>query len=242
MKKATVLMMILAVGVMFTGILTAQGITAKGVKGGLNMAKFTGDDADMESEMGGGMDPSYLLAYSFGGFVTYKVNDQLSIQPEFLYTVKGSRYEESEEYSDYEADIKSEITLDVKMNWLEIPVLGVFQLQDNIKLFAGPYVGFYLSGKFEAEYDVTVSYGGETETESGSESEDIEKEDVNSPGFGLVFGGSYSVNSNIAIEARYTLGLRTIDKEPEDWDDDDGEYEVGDIKNSGIQLLLTYSF
>ena len=237
------LMMVLAVGVMFTGTLTAQGITAKGVKGGLNMAKFTGDDAGMEGEMTGETDPGYLLAYSFGGFVTYKVNDQLTIQPEFLYTVKGSRYEISEEYSGDGMDMKYEVTMDFKMNWLEIPVLGVFQLQDNIKLFAGPYVGLYLSGEMEMEYEYTVSYEGLTESGSGSESEDIEKEDVNSPGFGLVFGGSYSVNSNIAIEARYTLGLKTIDKEPEDWDDDEyGEYEVSDIKNSVIQLLVSYSF
>ncbi|GAH65932.1 unnamed protein product [marine sediment metagenome] len=235
MKKVTVFMMILTVGVVFTCTLTAQGITAKGVKGGLNMAKFTGDDAELETA-----DPGYLLAYSFGGFVTYKVNDQLTIQPEFLYTVKGSKYEESEEYSEDGVDIKSEVKMDLKMNWLEIPVLAVFQLQDNIKLFAGPYIGLYLSGEMEMEYEYTVSYEGVTESDSDSESEDIEKEDVNSPGFGLVFGGSYSVNSNIAIEARYTLGLKTIDKEPEDWDD--GEYEVSDIKNSVIQLLVSYSF
>jgi len=217
MKKVVTMMMVLLLGVMFTNTLSAQGITDKGVKVGLNMAKFTGDDSDF----GGEMDPGFALGFAVGGFLTYSMNDQMSIRPEFLYSVKGSKYEESEG--------GETVTLNMAMNYLDIPILGVYSVQDNINVFAGPYFGMFLGGKMKMEY------AGE------SEEEDIEKEDTAND-FGLVFGGSYGINDNITIEARYTLGMKTIDKEPDDWESSYGDYEESDIKNSALQIMVNYSF
>lgn len=74
-----------------------------------------------------------------------------------------------------------------------------------------------------------------------SEEEDLEKEDFAND-FGLVFGGSYGINDNITIEARYTLGMKTVDKEPDDWESSYGDYEESDIKNSALQIMVNYSF
>ena len=207
MKKVVTIMLVLAFGVMFTNTLMAQGITDIGVKVGLNFAKFTGDDSELDAWEA---DPKFAIGFAVGGFLTYGLNDQISIRPEFLYSVKGSKYEESEG--------GETATLNYAMNYLDIPVLGVYSVQENISVFAGPYFGMFLGGKMKMEY------AGE------SEEEDIEKEDIAND-FGLVFGGSYGINDNIAIEARYALGMKTIDKD-----------EESDIKNSALQIMVNYSF
>ncbi len=204
MKKIMLIMVILSV--VFIGILPAQGL-GFGVKGGLNMAKFSGDDADFE----GMADPGFVIGPTIGGFITYNLSDKLAIQPEFLYTAKGSSYNIDEE--GFEWDFK------FKMNWLDIPVLAVYQLLDNVNVFAGPLLEFYLNGEIDSE----ISFMGESE----SETEDIESDDVNSLGFGLIFGGTYMVTDNLGIEARYALGLTSMDSED-------------NLKNNGLQVLVNY--
>ncbi len=204
MKKILLLMIILSF--VFIGTLPAQGM-GFGVKGGMNMAKFTGDDADFEGEA----DAGSVFGATVGGFASFNLGDKLAIQPEILFTQKGSSYELSEE--------GLEFLMDFKMNWLDIPVLAVFKVMDNLSVFAGPFLELYLSGKIDME----ISYLGESE----SDSEDIESEDISSPGFGLIFGGTYMVTDNIGVEARYAMGLTSMD-----------EHES--LKNSGLQVLVNY--
>ncbi len=204
MKKTVLIMVILSV--VFIGILPAQGL-GFGVKGGLNMSKFIGDDADFD----GLADPGFVFGPSAGVFATFNLGDMLAIQPEVLYTKKGSSYEMSEEGFEW--------NMDMNMNWLEIPVLAVVNIQDKFKVFAGPYLDFFLSGTIDME----ISFDGESE----SDSEDIESEDITSPGFGLIFGGAFMVGENLGVEARYSLGLSSMD-------------EDDSLKNSGIQVLVNY--
>ena len=210
-QKKIILIAILLL--MLSATIFAQGITAKGFKGGLNIVKFTGSDADFDGEA----DPKFAMGFAVGGFLTYSINNQISIRPEILYSVKGSKYEEDG------------MTLNYTMNYIDIPVLGVFSVQENISIFAGPYFGMFLGGKMKMEYD------------GDSDEEDIKKEDMAND-FGLVFGGSYGLGNNLSIEARYALGLKTIDKEPDDWESSYGNYEEADIKNSGLQIMINYSF
>ena len=49
---------------------------------------------------------------------------------------------------------------------------------DNFGLFAGPQLGIYLNGTMK----------------SGSESEDIESDEINSPAFDLVLGANFFIN------------------------------------------------
>jgi len=237
MKNIKWLITIVICGFLATNTVAAQELTGKGIKGGLNMAKFSGKDADLD----GMADPEYNLAYSVGGFITFKLNERFSIQPEILYSVKGSTYEISENLSDEGYSIKSEGNIDFSMNWLDVPILCITSLQDNIKLFGGPYLSYFLNGEISMDGETSITYNGETEIESFSETEDVEKDEITSIGFGIVLGGAYHLNNNMGIEVRYTLDMRTIDKEPDDWDNADGEYEISDIKNTGLQLFFTYS-
>ena len=195
MKKIVILMIIISFA--FIGILPAEGI-GFGVKGGLNLANITGDDVD---------DAKIKLGMTVGGFATYPLGDKLVIRPEVTFTQKGYRMEESEEGYDYKGT--------VKMNWLDIPILAVFEFAEGIKAFVGPYFDLYLGGEFVVESDF------------GDFDESIEGEDVNSLGMGLIFGGAYGITESIDVETRVALGLTSMD-------------EDFTIKNFGIQILANY--
>jgi len=210
--------------VVFIGTLSAQGNLGFGIKGGLNMAKLTfEEDANMNFDT--------KFGPIFGGFVTYNLNDKLAIQPEFLYTVKGGSYEFSESVIGGGYDVIWEGNGDLKMNWLDIPILVVFNPNDKIKIFAGPFLEVFLNGEEDGEGTISGTLDGEPYSESGSESVDIESDEINSPGFGLIFGGAYMLANNLEVEARYSLGLNSVFK-----DEDEG----GSVKNSDIQILLNY--
>ncbi len=224
MKKIIIFLTILSF--VFIGTLSAQGNLGFGVKGGLNMAKLTfEEDANMN------IDTKY--GPTFGGFVTYSLNDKLTIQPEFLYTVKGGSYEYSENTIGGGYDVIWDGNADLKMNWLDIPILVVFNPNDRIKIFAGPFLEVFLNGTVDSEGTISGTLDGEPFFFSDSGSDDIESDDITSPGFGLIFGGAYMLGNNLEVEARYALGLNSVFK-------DEYEDEGGSVKNSGIQILVNY--
>ncbi len=211
MKRLSVTMFaIVVMFTLFSASVAAQGLTGKGLKAGLNIANLRGDDMeDWDSKMG----------FSAGGFITYSINDMFAIQPEVLFTMKGAKYEKEL----YGETLKQTISL----NYLEIPVLAKLSMptQGSVKpnLFVGPSLAILLSAKVEWEY--------------GVESDELDmKDDTKSIDLGLVFGGGVDFDlgpdkGKLSAEARYTLGLATVD---------DGE-EV-DMKNSVISLMVGYSF
>ena len=224
MKKIVILMMILSF--VFIGTVSAQMIGDTGiifgVKGGLNIAKFTGDGVKEITEEG--FDEKYITAFSVGGFLALPLGNTLTIRPEVLYTQNGAKYELSRE--------GAEAKMSMNMNWLNIPVLAVINL-GNIGVFAGPYFDFFLSGKTKVE----MSY----EEFSFDEEEDIESDEVKTLNYGVIFGAAYGITNNIDVELRYSQGLNSFDKEPDDWDvASDGEYEESDIKPTMIQLLINF--
>jgi hypothetical protein len=136
------------------------------------------------------------------------VTPNFLIQPEVLYTQKGAKYDEG----------GAEAT--VKLDYVEVPVLfkGRFG-SGGVKpsVFAGPAVGFKVSAK----------------TEFDGEEEDIE--DVKGTDFGIVFGAGLDLAAgpgSFIIDARYTLGLTTLDDSP----------DPGDVKNGVWSFSVGYTF
>jgi hypothetical protein len=200
MKKIMIIVFVIS----FTLIGTiSAGDLGYGAKAGLNLATVTGEDVDEEAKIKPGL--------TIGGFATYPLGNKLTIRPEVLFTQKGYRYKESDEGYDFKGK--------VKMNWLDIPILAVYQVAEGIKAFVGPYFDLYLGG----EYVTKIEGGGE----SMEFDEKIEGEDVNSLGMGLIFGGAYGVCNNVEVEGRIELGLTS--KDP--------DYTV---KNFGIQFVANY--
>lgn len=186
----------------------AQRLTA-GLKAGMNIANIHGDDVEdvWDSKIG-------ICA---GGFITCSLSGLFAIQPELLFTMKGSKAEEA----------GNKVTM--KLNYLEIPVLVKLSIPTpgivKPSLFVGPSLAIKLSAKAKVEF------AGE------SEEEDI-SEELKSTDFGLVFGGGIDFGlgrGKLTVDGRYTLGLATT-HEPEE-----GEEEV-DMKNGVISIMVGYSF
>jgi len=227
MKQILISIMVVLIIAFAISYTSAQGIVAKGLKGGLNLANVIGDDAD---------DTNFRFGFAIGGFITYSLNEQLAIQPEIFYSSKGRKSEnkESESYQIYRYTMYNKAS--TSLNYLEIPVLGVFSLNQNIRMFAGPYLDFYLNGASHDDYTEKVEYLDPytnewitDDEESDSDSDDIESDAVNSPGFGLILGAEF-ITGQISFGARYSIGLSNIP--------DDNDYK---FKHQVIQFLVGFS-
>ena len=100
-----------------------------GLKGGLNFANFSGDDAegDVKTDI-------YI-----GGFARFSLTETLSLQPELVYSRQGSKDEEDG------------IEAKIKTNYLNIPILLRAKMfgSDNFSAIVGPQVGIHLNSEAE---------------------------------------------------------------------------------------------
>ena len=186
-----------------------------GIKFGLNAAKFVGSDArDAQHNL-----PATIRTGFVGGaFVNVSVNRTLSIQPELLYSMKGTTYKQGVEKVTYE------------LNYLELPLLlkYTFDTPTDVKvhLVAGPAFAWRLNVKVMYENDI------------GSSELAFDKSELKSTDLGLAFGvglGFKAGKGTVTLDGRYTLGLRSIDATTA------ADPVESDVKNGTFSLMLGYS-
>jgi len=157
-----------------------------------------------------------MAGFSGGAFFCYQSSDMFALQPELIYSMKGSKYEGTEMGMPFDATFTVE--------YLELPVLAKIILstgETKPYLLAGPALGILLSS--------------EGKVEMGGISISDELEDVKSIDFGLVLGAGIDIDlgtGTLLFDARYNLGLTSIDDSVDD----------GDIKNSVISFNVGYLF
>ena len=109
-----------------------------GVKGGLNMATTTAEDAKS------------LLAFHVGGFAEFMLSEKFAVQPELLYSSQGAKVEGSD---------------DIKLNYVSVPVLAKFYVLPSIlSLDAGPQFSFLVNDNLDSaveskSFDMAVAGG-----------------------------------------------------------------------------------
>lgn len=188
----------------------AQGISV-GVKAGVNVATLGGDDVeDAESRIG-------LVG---GAFLVYRFSDMLALQPEVLYSQKGTSF----------SDTEGEVTL--KLDYVDVPVLlrlDVPLANSSLRpsVFAGPVFSLRASCGAEAEFD-----GGSVEVNC----DDFDEEGISfkDTDFGLAFGAGLDFpagRATVTLDGRYTLGLSSIDDSGQD----------ADVKNRAFAAMLGIS-
>jgi len=180
------------------GVVAAQevGLVAKGIKAGLAMSSFTGDDKEYE-----GVEPGTRMGLAAGGFLTFALGPNFALQPEALYVMKGAKYEEGGD------------ELTIKLNYIDIPVLLKYRFtaagSTRPCLFAGPVASIKASAKAKSDF-------------GGVEEEEDMSDEVKSLDFGIALGGGLDfamASSTVTFDVRYTLGLT-------DWVDDLGDEDV----------------
>ena len=192
-----------------------------GVKGGVSLAKVTGDTKVQETI---GMETltadfdGFRTGFAGGAFLTAKLQETTRIRLEVLYAQKGGKGDATVTSGGFPAGTG---TLTYKFDYVEIPLLlvGSFPAGQNamIDLFGGPAIAFKTAIKLKAK-------GG------GGEDEEDLSDVASSTDFGLTLGGGVTVLASekihVILEGRWTFGLISVpDPGPPD------------LKNSGNHHL-----
>lgn len=165
-----------------------------GVKGGVSFASLRGSDKGQLGDFTG------LTTWHAGVYTQFSLGNTFSIQPEALYARKGMERD----------------GMNYRFDYLELPVLAVFNFTDNVSVHAGPQIGILMSAK---EDDTEVS-----------------TEPLNSFAYGLAAGAEARL-SIFRLGARYNLGLEDLRKE-----DNLGQKINQDIKHGVFQIYLGVGF
>lgn len=199
MKNKFLLTLLFVVALGYTSM--AQSITI-GPRVGVNFATMRavgGDEKEDRKDMND--HAKSITGTQFGVVANFGINEMFSIQPELLYSQKGLKAEES----DYDMSLK----IEHKKNYLEIPVLAKLSFgSEDFQGFvtAGPYLGYWMSGKVKAEfmgrkieddYEFTKNYD-----------EDDYKENRLDLGASIGIGAAYRVGpGSLNLDVRYGYGF-----------------------------------
>jgi hypothetical protein len=174
-----------------------------GVKGGLNVSNLYVDEVS---------DENARFGVNLGFYGQILSSDVFAIQPELLFSTKGSEIEYGGSFFDQ--------TIKYNLSYLDLPVLAVFKLGESAEIHVGPYVGYLLGAKISHEGDL------------GNGADEIDRDHLKafdyglSAGFGLNFG-------NFQVGTRYNYGLAKLA------DSDIAQLVLGDAKNSLAQVYLS---
>jgi hypothetical protein len=236
-KLFVITAIILGVLLMFSTTQVFAQYSYFGLKGGVNISHFWGDDADPEAFWGTGSEQNPRVGFVGGVYITIVLTKIFAIQPEALISMMGTKYdwENAGEY-DY---------LIMKLLYLQVPILlkAYIPIGETVKpnIFVGGYVALNSSAKYSREwYLPSFGFG------QGSIEEDIDWnfpwdgtyiQYTSKPDYGVLFGiGSDFIirGYQLTVDARYNLGLKELFELETD--------AVPDVKNGSFSLMVGIGF
>ncbi len=134
-----------------------------------------------------GGEPCSKVGFCAGGFIVFNLSDMWAIQPEFLFTQKGTRLALEED------------TAEISIDYLQIPILAKFIIPTQAKFKSSLFLGPYFALKLGAN------------ARQGSWSRALSE--IYSSDLGLVLGGNVEFKygtGSIIIDLRYDFGLASI--------------------------------
>ncbi|HEY8733210.1 MAG TPA: porin family protein [Puia sp.] len=212
------LLFLLSFGLIFSTLHAQQQQTANesalstkfGIKAGLNLTNLYSDDfADSHLKAG----------FNAGIFSKIPVTPGFSIQPELLYSVKGSK-------SNYSNFVEGNGQYRFNLGYIELPVLAVVNLTKNFSIHGGGY-GAYLTNANIKDVNNNGTINGITELNANN---------FNRWDYGLAGGIGFDIQ-NFLIGARYNYGLASIGKS--------GNLSgnvAGNAKNNGLSIYVGFGF
>jgi hypothetical protein len=211
MKK---ILLTLTLGVIFVGTTFSQ--IKFGVTAGLNVSNFSYSE-DEKSD--------FKAGFQVGVLADYAITENFSIIPELSFSQRGCKIEEEYENSGVTNKVKESVTL----NYLQLPINAAYKfdlgLGSKLLIFAGPYLGYALSGTDKFETDIAgISTSASEKINFGSKEEEIKAFD-----FGITGGVGYQY-ANIFFKLQYNLGLGNLSN------------SEGSVKNTNIGVTAGYLF
>lgn len=182
-----------------------------GIKAGFNLTSLHG------KEKGAYKDLESLKTYHAGAYAQFRISDKFSFQPEILFSRKGFKAQSFDPMNGQPSGIKEE----TRLNYLQVPLLLVYNITDNISVHAGPQHSTIMSIRYQGqEHDVSNAAFGKLE-------------------YGVV-GGIEARIGPARLGARYDLGLSDIYNNIQDLGVGYGAYDR--VKNSVFQVYLGIGF
>jgi hypothetical protein len=175
MKK---IILSLAVLTGFASAANAQTGVKYGIKGGFNGATFSGTDSKGSE---------YKAGFAAGVFANFGITDQVSIQPEVLFSQKGASVDN---FQGVGAN-----TLKSTLSYIDVPILARINTgQDGKGLFfeIGPQGSLAVSNR-----DFIQANGNKF-------NENTTLNDINKVTIGYVGGIGYQITSGLSLGVRYT--------------------------------------
>src|SRR6185295_14477568 len=114
-----------------------------GIKGGVNLTNMYVNDVS---------DENMKVGFNAGFFAKLPITKGFSIQPELLYTSKGAK----ETYNNF---IEGKGEYRFNLNYIELPLLAVFNVAKNFNIHAGPYASYLVGANIkDLKDDGTINH------------------------------------------------------------------------------------
>ncbi len=200
---------------------TAQTGVEMGIKGGVGLASLSTEATgwvstvrgfDFDADYTDNFEASVRTGFQIGGFITFDISDNISIQPEMMYISKGVKVEGVGTFDLGDSYARHELSEEINLTYLEVPVLVKyrFPVRGHMTpgLFAGPALAFNLS----ASDDITMTSstgvpGSETSRTTTGEPEIT---NIRSSDLSFVFGCDLKIPAgpaSIVLDLRYEIGI-----------------------------------
>lgn len=238
MRKIT---LVLLVSLLFATTVAAQPQTKFGIKAGATMANMSGDGWDAIEAMDSvTIEKKSLMGLAGGLFIELPLGTSgVSLQPEFLYVMKGAKGEVTEDGETY--------TMKLKNDYLEVPVLIKYNFTSTGSvspfMFVGPVAAFNIASKVQFQNPPA----------DRADLGDFDIDNAKSLDFGLTIGAGLGLamgsSGKLTFDLRYTIGLGNAFKDVAEADQEDGKWymlddesKALDFKNNDIRLMVGYAF
>ena len=175
-----------------------------GVKSGINIATVK----DLNN------DPKNRIGWYGGGFANIAIKENFFLHPELLFSTKGYRSI---------GNIINDKKTATRLNYLALPILLGYKIDNKTSLFLGPEFGYLISvyskTPYNESFDVSNSFPVKIDIE-------------------LAAGLNYNVSKNMGLEIRYTYGLKNM------YATDADGVRIGEryAGNRVFQMGLNYNF
>jgi hypothetical protein len=163
-----------------------------GVKAGVNIASVEVEDGD---------DLNSKAGLHVGGLAHIHINRHFALQPELVFSMQGGKAEDND-------DVK------LKLNYINVPVLAQYMVNDGFRLQTGPQLGFLVGAESKV---------GDVEVDR--------KDSYSTIDFSWAFGAGYLFSSGFGIDARYNHGISNI-----------SDVSGAEVRNRVFQFGVFYQF
>jgi opacity protein-like surface antigen len=197
-----------------------------GIKAGGNSAYFSEQKLSLNNQK---------IGFHAGVLVNIPLSQKFSLQPEVLYNQLGARNViSSTDVTPGNTNIKTKSEYKTTMNYISVPLMVQMRATEKFYIEAGPEFSYFINGKNSGESSVETTVGGVTTTQTVSNSEDLNKDNINKFNLGLGLGLGYDITQNIGINARYINSLTDMrNQKPEGTEP---------LNHRAFQLGLNYKF